>query len=1434
MTTNVSVSIQEARSGTGVTIRIEVEPELSTTDLERALRPYCPADGPLYIGARRIDYWATVGDIGLVDGMIISAGAPGDSLFDRDTHPGVDALVVGGPDAGRVLALTPGTHIIGREGPNPNAIPDPEMSRRHAQVTVTSEGTHISDLGSMNETLIDGEPLIEPRALLGTEYIRLGRTAIRVVSPEAADAALVRTHEGTLTYNRRFRSATPAMPGAISFPTPPESEPPPKLNLIMLVLPALAGLVMVAIMRNPLYLTFALLGPITSLGSMFASKKMHRERQARLRAKYEDTHARRSAEMERARAFEMGLRRDLFPDPATLVRAARGPRHILWERRSTDPDFLELRVGLADQPSRLEVEGETAPRLGDLADIPVTVPLLEVSGIGVAGPDDLAIGIARNLIFQIAALHSPNDVKIVVISQDPKWSWTRWLPHVRSEADEDQLLIGASSTSIRARLDELEKLIAARRGSGAVHDNSARFGTRYVVLFDHPSKLDRSRVHRILGDGPEVGVHPICIEENEPQLPEEHIGASVALRGDRLHVRMRGHDPIEQVIEEVINPRHAELGARCLAPLRPEQTDHADLPPSVRLLDLMDLTDPDPDSIARGWAAHEGRCRATVGVSPGGALDVELDDRAPHGLVAGTSGAGKSEFLKTFLAGLAVTNHPDDLQFLLIDFKGGGDFRTLARLPHTIDLVTNTDDPDQAAVKRALDLLEAEVERRQRLVNEHGARDLATYRTARSSNPDLPVMGRILVVADEFAELATRRPELLDKMVSVARVGRAMGVHLLLATQRPAGAITPQIQANVPLRLCFRVLEGEADEVIGERGPEQISRNAAGRGFVRYGDEPAEEFQCARVANARPDVSAVQAPVTVETESWSALGIQKSGTTRRAEVPDPDTDLWTLVEAVIGASGVAGWTQNPVPWPKPLPVSIPFSPVTAALDDVLGRPNAAIGTRDDPRSQRHVPFGVTIGGGHVAVAGSPGSGRTTALRTIVTSLGYVLPPTSLHVHIIDMGGGGMRALSRYPHVGTLTDEPGIISRLLDRLEDEVEQRRSDFSTNGWSNLAEQWAAVQIDKRSHAIFLVIDGWESIEDLPGSGRTRSIGERIVKLLADGNSVGLQAAVAGDRSVGGRQIGRLMSHRLVLRFNDVSDYAYLDINERAVPRPHIGGRAMIPSGVGTADLMQLMHVGRDADGPSQAAALRGVAAHLNQGAFPAEKLPWKLAALPRQVAVESILAGDDRAPSGMECPIPIGVGGDEARPVWIDLAATGAGLAIAGPAGSGRSTALCAIALAAAAAGQDVITLTNGSSPLTDLDVSSTWCRTLPFSSAQRDDIDHWIQSRAVVLVDDASSVAKDDDTMSALVEAAAAGDIRLVAAGSTERWKEFATGWTAALQRAPSGVLLWPQSSLDGSAIGHPGSLSSELQFNRPAGRALYAVGGRLTLVQVPHH
>ena len=498
-----------------------------------------------------------------------------------------------------------------------------------------------------------------------------------------------------------------------------------------------------------------------------------------------------------------------------------------------------------------------------------------------------------------------------------------------------------------------------------------------------------------------------------------------------------------------------------------------ELPASLRLVDLLGLSELSPEAVLARWRTASPSSSAIVGVAPDGPLELDLTRQGPHGLVAGTTRSGKSEFLKTFVAAFALTNHPDDLQFLFIDFKNSGDYRLANELPHAIDLSTS-EDLDTFA--RTLRLLEAEINRRRQWFTTAATTTIEGYATARRSRSDLIPVGRLVVVADEFAQLVMKAQDQLDKLVTVAQTGAAFGIHLLLATQRPQGAVTGQIDANVALRVCFRVANrDESAAVIGAPDAGDIARRHAGRAFARAHSEPLFELQAARVGGARPGSKADRKELNVAVRLWTELG-RVPGLAPVIEVPDTETDLWDVVQAISGAAKLAGWTASAVPWPRPLPEAVKLHELPLADDPML----VVFALVDDPNHQSRRAGGLRLGGGHLGVAGSSGTGRTTTLRTIVCSLAYRFSSADAHLYLLDFGGGRLRPLGDLPHCGgTAFDEWDQATRIIRELEDIVARRQEDFSMGrGFASLEDQRQSG--DTPLPYLLLLIDGWQVIAE------------------------------------------------------------------------------------------------------------------------------------------------------------------------------------------------------------------------------------------------------------------------------------------------------------------------------------------------------------------
>lgn len=1339
----------------------------------------------LYAGSRALPPDAPVGDDGLRNGAVVGVGSPGP----RDLRGGgvMELRVVGGPDAGRALGLTRGAHLLGRDSSCALQLRDPDVSRRQAQLLVGGDGVTVADLGSTNGSRLDGVPLTgTPAPMAPGQWLRVGESLLALAVPAEPPATLRPGEDGTLAVNRPPRLADPPYAVTIELPTEPAARPRPKLALLALGMPLVAGVGMAVAFATPQFLLFMLLSPLLMLGS-YLSERVGRRRGRRgelaaYRAAMDQAEAARDAALVR----DAALRRAASPDPAAVRTIAERPSRRLWERRRTDPDHLVLRLGTATLPGGVTLQRGTDTSYAPVPDVPVTVALPEVGVFGLAGPRAPLLAAARAVLCQLATLHSPRDVALVLLAEDPgaDWSWLRWLPHVQGR-------VGLTPAQRGARVAELIRLLDDRVA-----------GSPVVVVLDGAGALRADPdVRRLLAEGPGAGILAICLDQAEPRLPAECAAVTVITGevGTRLTLTVHGRTPLTDVLADGVDATVAVAVARAQAALTDPGEDAAHrLPDRARLLDALDLPEPDGLDIAARWA-RGGGTRAVIGYGAQGVFTVDLALDGPHALVAGTTGAGKSELLQTLIASLAVANRPEAMAFVLIDYKGGAAFRDCAELPHTVGLVT---DLDPTLTERALRSLSAELTRREATLAAVGAKDIGDYPAGAEPLP------RLVLVVDEFATLAEELPDFVRGLVGIAQRGRSLGIHLVLATQRPGGVVTPEIRANTSLRIALRVTDdGESRDVIDEPGAARISKHTPGRALVRAGAEPAVLIQTARVGG-HPAVEG-DAAVTVTPSPW--LGVGDARADPAAPDPDGDTDLRRLVAAIRDAAGHTGCWPVPSPWLPPLPAVL-------RLDDLAGTGGLVpIGLVDHPDEQRRSVFGLDLEhGGSLLAAGGARSGRTTLLRTLLGSLAGRYDADDVHVHVLDCAGGGLLAAADLPHCGTCVgrEETARGERLLIRLLAECKRRLALLARVGAASLAE-YRAEHADPadRPPWLVLVVDGWEGFGQAYEAVDNGRPVETLLRLLREGAAAGIRVVLTSDRGGLGVRLAALVRTKIVLPLADRGDYAMAGIPARVVPSTLPPGRGLLPE---AALECQVALLGDDPSGRGQVSALAGIAA---ASAPPTVHQPLRIAELPTTVPAAALVAEGRRT--------VLGVGGDEAGCIGLDFATLGPGFLIAGPARSGRSTALLTLAGGLLDACTPIVVVTGRRSPLKAL-AGRPGVRGVfgPQDAAGvRMATNH---SAVVVLVDDLEALT-DAPVADVLCEMVCADEEgrTVVGAGRSEDLASAFRGLGVELRRTRVGLLLCP-GPLDGELLGVrlPRGLTERLP-----GRGVLVEHGQITRLQV---
>jgi len=1345
----------------------------------------------------------------------------------------------GGPLAGAVVPMPGDRLTIGRADDNDLPLPDPAVSRQHAVLRRDGDRLLLEATGA---TRVNGEPVgAEPVPLDEQDLVEIGASVLSVGGFEHAPADVWRDGAGDLAFNRPSRIRPPATGNRVGLPGPrPEGQENTPLPWVMALAPiGLAG-GMVAMTGQPSMLMMAALSPVMVFGNYLTQRKSTKRRGVRELQKWRDAVSRADEQLVEITAAERRAAWRTLPDPATVREICGRLDSRLWERRRTDPDALVLRLGVAELPVPVQLDGQPGADVQPpaMSPVPVAVNLAAAGVLGIAGRPAETQALGRWTLLQLAALRSPLDLRLVLLCDTGAahaWEWLRWLPHGRPDvADAPVTLVGNTAETRQQRVRELAKEVEARQAALA-EDREAEFAEQIVVL------LDGARQHRtlpgmaaVLRDGPSVGVYAICLDSDRSRLPEEVTAELIADRTDPslglLEVAGAGSYP--RVLLDAVSPEIAEECARAMAPVRHVggDGDQNVLPTAVRFVDLIGIDLDAPDWVATRWTLGGRTTRAVVGAGTDGDFAIDLKADGPHGLVAGTTGAGKSEFLQTLVVSLAIGNRPDSLNFVLVDYKGASAFADCERLPHTVGMVTNLDNRE---TERALTSLDAELKRRELVLKELGARDVddAWERDAEFSARN--GLARLVIVIDEFAELVHELPDFVTGLIRIARVGRSLGVHLILATQRPAGVVSAEMQANVGLRVGLRMVDkADSSEVLGSPESAFISPTTPGRGYVRRGPGTAPSgFQTARVAGRRPGAQAVTSrrPV-VKPVPWHQLGEPLVLKQASSGSDDPSaTDLHALVEVVGAAARQLGIPANPSPWLPALPELVTLPELAERYPDAGG---ALLGLRDLPAQQAQQPLVYRLHDAeHLLLVGSARSGRSSFLRTLLAELCERHGPDDLHLYAVDFGNGALLPLRDLPHCGAVitATESARFVRLLGRLADELSRRQLILSTDGYGDITEQRAAGR-DPLPY-LLVALDRWEGVLSAFSIEQLQQVRERVVTILREGPAVGVRLVITGDQALLTDRIANFVETRYLLRLADRDDYRLANIRPSTLPEVIPAGRAYFGDPVSE---VQFAVLGTDVSGQGQAAELRAAVERIRQRQPAAlRNTPFRLDVLPPVIPLARALELPVTAPQPLGFSFVVGVGGDTLSQYRADFGA-GSGFLIAGQRRSGRSSALATAAIDLRRQGIPVLLVAPRPSPAVDA-VQSLGCPVQAgLDAAAAAEVTEWVtaRDRCAVLVDDAEAV-HGSDLDSALIELARQrppGGFGLVVAAGTDELNTLLRGVVVEAKRQKQGVLLWPNSSLDGNAFGS--GVPRELLGRANPGRGLLLVDEQWLPVQLP--
>lgn len=1058
--------------------------------------------------------------------------------------------------------------------------------------------------------------------------------------PEGEDGSGNEAPSGKILFHRSPRIIEKTERGTVEIEEPPKEGKTPKKPLLMTIGPSftmaipmvLGSFLMAASSRASasstgllmysgliMALSSAVVGSFWAVANIRYQRRMEADQEAHRQEAYSRYLQRKTEEIRKKYVRNQETRLRMYPDAKTCLSYGEKTQ-TLWNRNETHEDYLSCRLGLGNMEFQVAIQipkekfrmdmDELAGQPQVIADTyrtltgaPVLLNLLEQRLVGLVGGKEKAgaFWVSKLLMIQLAACNCYTDVKIVLIYDETnsddrnQWEFAKWLPHVWAE-DKKIRYIAADKREAGDVFYELVTIFRKRmedEGAGPRGYEKMPEKPWFVLFLSDPALIEGELIAKYVFDQEaRIGLSTIMLTSSADQLPNacEYIVENDSGFQGMYNVSAQKEDRI-RVRFDLFEEKQLEAFARRLSNIEvPETESGGDLPSSLTFFEMAGISRPSDLNAEKRWLKNRSydNIRGLIGQKAGKApcyLDVHEKYHGPHGLVAGTTGSGKSETLQTYLLSLAINYSPDDVGFFIIDYKGGGMAHLFEGLPHLIGQISNLSGNQ---VFRAMVSIKSENRRRQRVFAEHGVNNINHYTKLYKNKKAAVPIPHLFIIIDEFAELKREEPDFMKELISVAQVGRSLGVHLILATQKPGGTVDDNIWSNTRFRLCLRVQDRQDSNDMLHK-PDAAYLTQAGRCYLQVGnDEVYELFQsgwsgapydekggnggkeCVRLISrtGRVEMTGGQLPHAGQAlknsgsedgggilqpsvccersaeKSEKDIGSKSSNGKRGA----PRTQLEAIKDYLQETAERNGYRQSHRLWLPVLPDHLYLDEFEeyrsrAFADGTWREPSgewsleAPIGLMDDPQNQAQLPLTVSFSrGGHYAVIGSVVTGKSTLLQTVLYALVTSYTPDYLNIYALDFGNKMMAAFEGLAHVGGMMAEGDNekIAKFFYMLERILNERKKLF---GGGNYSQYVRANGV--KLPAILVVVDNFPAFNE-----KTEGIYEKLlIRLSKEGVGHGifllLSAGGFGMNEIPGR-IGENLKTVLCLELPDRFSYA------------------------------------------------------------------------------------------------------------------------------------------------------------------------------------------------------------------------------------------------------------------------------------------------------
>ncbi|MGN0690753.1 MAG: type VII secretion protein EssC [Oscillospiraceae bacterium] len=825
-----------------------------------------------------------------------------------------------------------------------------------------------------------------------------------------------------------------------------------------------------------------------------------------------------------------------FLSSADIIEKVSRSDSFLWNRNINHKDFLTVRLGRGnvDFSSSISVPKQRFSLYKDkMTELPhnlleqfryihdsvSTIDLYRNNIIGMIGEDRLVDQTVINIALQIAALHCYTDVKIAAffnLGEYEKYGWFRWLPHVYSEDMKLRMIADdiVSYQNVLYHIDEVLRLRAERLREENREDTV--FYPHYVVICTDSKIFAEDGIEKYISCAEKLGFTFILAYNYIDQLPND---CRMIIQCDKdfsgMYSLENKRGEIDRIHMDIVDPSEAECFARRISGFRVREFATGEIPNSIEYFDMMGIGRIEDWQLIKKYKenrVYEG-IKAFVGIGSGGKpvyIDIHEKKYGPHGLVAGTTGSGKSETLQTFIISLALNYHPDEVSFILIDYKGGGMAYAFNGMPHVAGMITNLGEDgedgeiDENLTRRALVSIRSEIKYRQSVFNRYKVNHIDTYIKLFRSGKAAEPLPHLIIISDEFAELKKEQPEFIKELVSTARVGRSLGIHLILATQKPGGVVDDEIWSNARFRLCLRV-QDKQDSMGMLKRPEAAYLTQTGRAYLQIGnDEIFEQFQTGYSGAPYVPKDEVNSASNSDMVMMNIDGTEAVIREQKKNQNESVKQLKAAVDHITDVCNNNSIKHTRSLWLPELERNIVLNNVTDKYNIDRSGITAVIGLTDDPEKQRQYPAAVDLSScTNLIIAGIAGIGKSTMLQTMLVSVMNDYSCEQVNFYILDFSGRTMKMFSSAPHCGlaAFSDDSEAVTRLFKFIFGNIERRKAMFNKENVGSYKEYI-------RSHDLplmLIVIDNYYSFNELYGE-----LADDFMKITRDCAKYGIQVII------------------------------------------------------------------------------------------------------------------------------------------------------------------------------------------------------------------------------------------------------------------------------------------------------------------------------------